>query len=146
MRRALLATALAGTIACGGTMAPAALDTTHDTCASCRMVVSDWRLASQVVAAGEEPRFFDDLACLREYLGSHEQADAAVFVADHRTGDWTAAMDAVFSRLTQSATPMASGFVAHASAASREADASASNSRPVSLDDVFGPAASRARR
>ncbi len=35
------------------------------------MAVSSARFASQIVAPGEEPRFFDDLGCLAAYLREH---------------------------------------------------------------------------
>ena len=45
-------------------------------CGYCRMIVSDQRFASQIVAPYEEPRFFDDLGCLARYLtGSAGAAD-----------------------------------------------------------------------
>ena len=144
MTRAFTIAALAGVVACGGTPGPAELDTAHETCASCRMVVSDRRLASQVVAAGEVPRFFDDLRCLREYLSAHPSKDAVVFVADHRTSEWIPASGAVFSRLARPTTPMASGLIAHASVSSRDLDASASGSTTVPSRDVFSGAAAGA--
>ena len=130
--------------ACGRTVAPEPLDTRNDTCATCRMTVSDRHLAAQIVASGDEPRFFDDLGCLSQYLAAHPvPRDVAVFVADHRTGDWVPAERAVFSRLTQRSTPMASGLVAHESTASRSADAAAAGSTIVPATVVLGPLAGR---
>jgi copper chaperone NosL len=130
---------LATTACGGGSASPAPLDTRNDSCSFCRMTVSDRKLASQLVASGEEPRFFDDLHCLAQYLREHPQPrDAAVFVADHRTGEWLQAASAVYARLPRAATPMASGLVAHASAASRAADAAAVDSSAVAPDVVLG--------
>ena len=56
-----------------------------------------------------------------------------VFVADHRTGEWVDARRAVFTR-TSIDTPMASGLVAHADAASRDADPAAAGGQPFTLD------------
>ena len=47
---------------------PAALDTATETCRSCRMPVSDPRLAAQFLQPGEEAVFFDDIGCLRDFL------------------------------------------------------------------------------
>ena len=122
----------------GGAVSPATLDTKNDTCSACRMTVSDRRLAAQVVAPGDEPRFFDDLDCLARYLREHGlPGDAAVFVADHRTGEWIAATKAVYTRLRHAATPMASGLVAHASPESRAADPWAIGGDPVAIDVVL---------
>jgi copper chaperone NosL len=101
---------------------PAALDVLHTTCSSCRMPVSDRRLAAQIVAAGEEPRFFDDFACLERFLDAQRPAGVAVYVTDHRTGEWVRASKAVFSRVDARETPMGSHLIAHADAASRDAD------------------------
>ena len=57
--------------AAAGDAPPAALDTRNETCRSCRMPVSDPRLAAQLAAPGEEPVFFDDIGCLRDFLREH---------------------------------------------------------------------------
>jgi len=58
--------ALALTACTRGPAHPGTLDTRNDACAHCRMAVSDPRFAAQLAAPGEEPRFFDDLGCLRD--------------------------------------------------------------------------------
>lgn len=112
MRTCLIA--LAAVAACArGPLQPAAIDTAHDTCANCRMVVSDLRFAAQIVAPGDEPLFFDDIGCLRTYLRTHTRAPGAlVFVADHRTGSWIDADRAVYRQAGDSGTPMGSRLVA----------------------------------
>jgi copper chaperone NosL len=118
---------------------PEPLDTKNDLCSSCRMTVSDRSLAAQLIVPGDEPRFFDDLGCLSQYLAAHPAPrGAVVFVADHRTGEWTPAARAVFSRLARRSTPMASGLIAHASAASRDGDPAAAGSALVPSADVIG--------
>jgi copper chaperone NosL len=126
-------------VACGGGVpSPARLDTNNDVCAVCRMVVSDQHLASQVLVPGEEPRFFDDLGCLARFLQEHPQQDAVVYVADHRTGEWTRAETALYSRIASTATPMASGLIAHATPESRAQDAAAATSVRVDAAVVLG--------
>jgi len=112
----------------GGAPGPAALDTRHDACAWCRMTVSQPRFAAQLVAPGEEPRFFDDLGCLADHLRSSRTVPrgAVAYLADHRTGAWVDAATSVIVRCPALATPMASGLVAFADAASRAADVAAS--------------------
>jgi copper chaperone NosL len=128
------------TSACGGGgLKPATLDTRHDACASCRMAVSDAHLAAQIVVPGEEPRFFDDLGCLAAYLGEHPVAvDAAIFVTDHRSGEWIAANTATFTVVTQLETPMGSHLIAHADIQSRDDDAIARGGRGVDRRSVLG--------
>ena len=122
---------------------PAPLDTHDEQCAHCRMAVSDARFAAQLVAPREEPKFFDDVGCLAAYLraqpGSLPQGSLA-FVADHRTKAWVPAGAAVYTRVDGLATPMGSHLVAHADAASRDADPDARGGAAESIADVFGPA------
>ncbi len=140
MRVAACLAVLLATYACSGSASgPAALDPKNDTCSYCRMTVSNPRLAAQLVAPGEEPRFFDDLGCLANYLREHRGMDpAGVYVADHRTGEWIDAARAVYSRLPHATTPMASGLIAHATTASRDDDRGAVGSSPVPAAEVLG--------
>jgi copper chaperone NosL len=105
------------------------------------MVVSDPRRAAQIAAPSEEPLFFDDIGCLRAYLegGPSLPAGAIAYVADHRTSIWVPASDAVYVRSPSAETPMGSGLLAYADAASRAADPEATEGTPLSPADVFGP-------
>ncbi|MFO7691958.1 MAG: hypothetical protein R6V57_02615 [Vicinamibacterales bacterium] len=140
--RALLASALAlFMVACeAGIPGPAALDTRNDACSECRMTVSSPRFASQLVAPGEEPRFFDDLGCLAAYLRDHANLPpgAVAYVADHRGGEWVAPGDAIFTIAPGLVTPMGSHVVAHASASSRDADPAARLGTAVDAVAFFG--------
>jgi copper chaperone NosL len=119
---------------------PASLDTRNEQCGSCRMAVSDARFAAQLVAPSEEPRFFDDVGCLRDYLKAAKTrpARAIAYVADHRTRAWIAASQAVYTRVPSLETPMGSHLLAHADATSREQDPDAGGGIPMASDDVFG--------
>lgn len=125
--------------ACGGReLRPVAVDTKNDTCASCRMAVSAPRFAAEVVAPGEEPRIFDDLGCLREFLRAKPLAEGAVlWVADHRTGAFVRGTAAIYTHVPSLATPMGSHLVAHADAASRAADPDAAAGSPVDAKEVL---------
>jgi len=126
IRLTMLVLAVACLPACAGPVAPARLDAKNDVCSSCRMVVSDEHAASQIVSPGEEPRFFDDLGCLKQYLEAQPlPAGSVVYVADHRTGEWARAGEAVFVRLNRDAGAMGSPVAAYASDASRVADGEA---------------------
>lgn len=129
------------TACAGGLPQPAALDTRNTECAHCRMIASDVHFAAQIVAPGEEARFFDDIGCLRDYLKASPAlaSESVAYVADHRTAEWVAAADAVYTRVTGLNTPMDSGVVAHADSASRDADAAARGGASVSVSELFGP-------
>jgi copper chaperone NosL len=140
VRLAPLALALA---ACTrGPAQPGVLDTRNDACAHCRMAVSDPRFAAQLAAPGEEPRFFDDLGCLRDWLARKPPLPrgAVAFVADHRTRQWVRASRAVFTHQPGLETPMSSHLLAHGNAASRDADPAAAGGRAMEAREVFGPA------
>lgn len=125
-----------------GPPAPAKLDPRNDTCAHCRMAVSAPRFAAQLVAPREEPRFFDDLGCLRDWLKAHPDRPrgGVAYVADHRTGEWVRAAAAAYARAPGVATPMGSQLVAHQDVASRVADRSLGVSAPLAAAEIFGPA------
>jgi copper chaperone NosL len=141
MPTALVALAVVLPACARGPARPAPLDTRNETCRSCRMAVSDARLAAQLVAPGEEPAFFDDIGCLRDYLKEHAAlpAGAVAYVADHRTKSWVKAAEAVYTRAPRVATPMASHLLAHADPVSREADADARGGQVLGVTEVFGP-------
>jgi copper chaperone NosL len=128
-------------VACAsGPPQPAELDTKNTECAHCRMIVSDVHYAAQIVGPGEVPKFFDDVGCLRDYLkAGAAPSDAVAYVADHRTGEWVKAADAVYTKIVGYSTPMDSGLIAHASAASRDADPGAQRGTHVGVQEVFGP-------
>jgi copper chaperone NosL len=142
-RRVVLAGTLGFTAAIGAACgsrapAPADLDPAHDACASCRMIVSDRRFASQLVAPLEEPVFFDDLGCLAAYLKrTAVPIGAAVYVADHATGKWVPAGAAVYTEVAGATAPMGSHVIAHESAASRDADPLSAGGSAVTPAEVF---------
>ena len=129
--------------ACGGRPAPVAVDPHGDACAWCRMSVSDLRTAAQLVAPLEEPRIFDDVGCLRDYLagGATVPPEAVAYVADHRTREWVPAASAVYAQSPALVTPMGSGIAAWRDASSRSADGTVpGDGVPRSAAEIFGPA------
>ena len=127
-------------LACAGASPPPVpLDAGHVACVSCRMIVSDAHFASQIVAPYEEPLFFDDLGCLARFVRESPAfaAGAVTYVADHRTGEWVRADRAVYSVVPALTAPMGSHAIAHATEASRAADAAAAGGRVVSPAEVF---------
>ncbi|MGH9368979.1 MAG: nitrous oxide reductase accessory protein NosL [Thermoanaerobaculia bacterium] len=146
--RALAAAVFLAAGCAGSEVPPAELDAGNQLCASCRMPVDDPRLAAQITAPREEPRFFDDIGCLADYLSVSQplQKGAVLYVADHHTKAWVRAEKALFTRSPRVDTPMGSHLVAHADAASRDRDPAAREGTPVSFEDtlrVSGPAAPR---
>ena len=127
----------------GGAPSPVPIDTRNDTCAWCRMTISDTRFAAQLLAPSEEPHLFDDIGCLRDYLADPavvQNPEAAAFVVDHRTRAWVPAARAVYRQAPAETTPMASGLAAWTDDASCTADPAASTWLRRSATDIFGPA------
>ncbi len=141
MKRLALVLAVLLAACAKGPVPPAQPDTRHDACGWCRMAVTDLRFAAQLVAPGEEPRFFDDIGCLAAFLkaGGAPVKGQLAYVADHRTKQWVRASSALYTKVPGLLTPMNSFLVAHADAASRSGDDSAKGGAPVTVADVFGP-------
>ena len=111
------------------------------------MLVSDPRTAAQLVAPGEEPLFFDDLGCLGRYLREHpERRGAVAYVADHQTGKWVPARDAVYVLQPAASTPMGSHLLGYGSTSSRDSDPTARGGRSVPVGEVLGQASAEAAR
>lgn len=136
--RALIAAAALFTMACAAAaIGPAALRLGEDACAYCRMTVVSRRTAAQIVVAAEEPLIFDEIGCLGDYLANHDLPKRArVFVTDHRTSAWLDASAAIFTQ-TSIDTPMSSGLLVHADAASRDADPAARGGRAVNASEIL---------
>ena len=141
LRGTIVAFLLAALPGCSrGPAAPVAIDAKNDRCGWCRMAVSDARFAAQLVAPSEEPRMFDDIGCLATFLksGGAPAKGQIAYVADHRTKAWVRATAALYTKKPGLETPMGSGLVAHADAASRDADADTAGGAPIPMRDVFG--------
>jgi copper chaperone NosL len=124
---------------CDAMPAPAELDSATETCRFCRMPVSDQRTAAQIVASGDEPLFFDDVGCLREFLRAHPlPAGGIAFVADHASRQWVASTTAVYASVPGLDTPMGSHIVAYANEESRTRDLGATSHENLSATALFG--------
>jgi copper chaperone NosL len=104
------------------------------------MGVSDRRFAAQVTAPGAEPKYFDDAGCLRDWLKEPTEKEPwTAWVSDHRTKTFVAAATALYAKSPTVQTPMSSGILAWADAASRDADAAAAGATPLEPREVLGP-------
>jgi hypothetical protein len=130
---------LAAAFGCTGSPEPASLEAPGTLCAQCQRAIVLERLASQVVSPGGEVLFFDDLQCLADYLVSHTTLprNTAAFVTDYRSGEWTSAVDAVFTRVMNVPTPRSSHVIAHASPESRDQDPAARDGVSVAARELF---------
>jgi nitrous oxide reductase accessory protein NosL len=101
-------------------------------CAHCRMLISTDAGGGEIVSAGEETRFYDDIGCLAaEWPRPDGHARAYVRVAG---GGWSDAQAASYAQSDSARTPMASGFTAFSTSA--EARAADRTGRALTFDDV----------
>lgn len=140
MTRAMLVLMVVCLAACAASVPqPVAFDAGRESCAFCRMTGSNGRVAAQLVAPGQEPLFFDDIGCLRDYLAKTPAADDAVaFVTDYTTRAWVRADAAVFVLQPAVDTPMGSHVIAFASASARDAAPDARGGRAVVAAEILG--------
>jgi copper chaperone NosL len=124
---------------CAGAVGPATFDPAHEPCRFCRMVGSNGRFAAQLVAPGQDPLYFDDIGCLLQYAraSAERSPGAEAFVADHRTGAWVSARQALYVRHDAIETPMGSRLMAFASVESRDQDQAAAGGETLSFARVF---------
>lgn len=124
MRHVVLLLVVALTLACRGAASPASLQPGREVCVHCRQVVMDPIFAAQIAARGEDPLFFDDIACLFEYLSRHTRLrpGAIAYVTDHQNGEWVVAATALYTRNLQVPTPANSHLIAHGSESTQVAD------------------------
>jgi copper chaperone NosL len=102
-------------------------------CAHCRMLISTAAGGGEIVARGEDTRFYDDIGCLAaEWPAKRDRAHAYVRVAG---GRWSEAQAAFYAQSDSVQTAMASGFAAfETNADARVADRAG---RALSFDDVI---------
>ncbi|MEX1138251.1 MAG: nitrous oxide reductase accessory protein NosL [Bacteroidota bacterium] len=86
----------------------------EDSCAQCRMAVSDPAFASQIITEDSEVFKFDDLGCLENYRKKNPDVKVrATFVSDYESKTWLPLEKSVIVK-TGISTPMGSGKLAFA--------------------------------
>lgn len=101
------------------------------------MLISAERGSAQIVSAGEETRFYDDVGCLAsDWLAHSSGARAYVRVGN----GWSDAAMLSFARPEGVRTAMGSGLVAFASVAEARA---ASGGEPMTFDEIARGAGAR---
>ena len=84
----------------------------EDTCANCRMAISDKAFASQLITEHRDVFKFDDLECLLSYKKKNAGLKiAATFVKDFESKEWLHYEKSAIVK-TSAKTPMGSGLVA----------------------------------
>ena len=111
--------------------APAALRAGEDSCAECRMIVSDARFAVQRHSPDGELEWFDDLGCLLEKHSPGDSDPAGVFVHDFEGDSWVRGDRGYAVRSDAVVSPMGYGWRAYASPEAAKAAAAGDASADV---------------
>lgn len=88
-----------------------------DTCASCRMAISEVRYAAELIDPERRLYKFDDIGCMTRFARDHrliggEGGRANVFVRDYDGSGWLEGGTARYVESPRIPSPMASGLIA----------------------------------
>ena len=94
-----------------GVPQPVPLEST-DTCAFCRMAISEPRFAAELVDEAGEALKFDEIGCMWNFVKQHGSQRASEFVVDFDNGQWIKGEEAFYVQSPNINTPMSSGIIA----------------------------------
>jgi copper chaperone NosL len=145
VNRALLATGIALAAAVAGVVflwpaartGPAPIRYGRDSCAYCRMLISQPGFGGEMRDRGGTLTKYDDVSCLLAAIQRTHDAIPAAWVEDHASGELVPLLTASFVRVPAPATPMGHGVVAFREPAAAEAFARASGGETVSLETLL---------
>jgi copper chaperone NosL len=109
----------------------------EDSCAVCRMAVSQQRFAAEVAKPDGTALYFDDIGCLVEFAREPGvPSGAAAYVVDFDSQDWLAAGSASYLFAKSLPTPMSYGLGAFSTAAQAQAAAKEWPGKVLTWDQV----------
>ncbi len=110
-----------------------------DTCARCKMAISDVRYAAEVIDKAGAPHKFDDIACMVGYIKSKQPRRdyRASYVMDYDTKQWLKTEEASFVRGDQIRTPMSGGIVAFREKTRADSVASTFTGQVLAFEDLL---------
>lgn len=132
--------AMAVGLGCGAAAdGPPRIEEDRTACAHCGMLVSERLFAAAYRAPGQEPRVFDDIACLRAAARREGDLRAPTYwFHDAESREWIDGRRATFIHAADLKTPMSGGMIAFADAGAAARRASALGGRVIaSLDAVL---------
>lgn len=114
---------------------------TEDTCAMCRMAISERQYAAELIDRNGTLYKFDDIACMLRFVHAHaiQIPTAHFYVTDYKTGkDWLDARRSYFAGLrTSVSSPMGSGIVAFRNAGDAEQVAGNKFGRVLTFEELL---------
>ncbi len=106
-------------VSCAGELKPREVVLNEDSCALCRMAVSQREFAAQIVEPGGKVSFYDDIGCMFDEISIGKFAvdgiangKFAPFVVDFESKAWIRADRAFYLKSEKLNTPMSYGFAA----------------------------------
>jgi len=109
-----------------------------ETCFGCRQVISDVKLAAEVINANGHAYKFRTVECMAKYLANHaDEKLAGVWVTDYNSGRFVAAGNATFVRGVIDETRMERNYFAFRSATEAAAFAADRTSTAVDWPTVL---------
>ena len=87
----------------------------QDSCARCKMIISEKSYSAEYILLDGEARKFDDIGCMLHFYNEEENKDdkiLAQYVRDYNTGNWVDATKAYFVWSKEIITPMGHGLAA----------------------------------
>ena len=109
-----------------------------DSCAFCRMAISQRQFAAEIVDEEETAHKFDDIGCMLQFLKEKKGSlkPAAQYVVDYDSRQWLAVEKAHFVRSAAIVTPMGGGIIAFSGAARAKAAAEEREGELISFGDL----------
>ena len=135
--RIIAAVLLLLALACQADQRPQAIEA-HDTCASCRMAISQPQYAAQVVDREGTAYKFDDIGCMFRYLNNHTFPQRRLYVMDYVNRQWLEAEQAVFVRSEAIRSPMAGGLAAFRDQPAAQQFLKNSSGQMISFAELIG--------
>lgn len=112
----------------------------RDTCARCRMHLSQPGFAGELRDTAGVLTKYDDIGCLLQVLRTRNAATPEVWVEDHAGGGFVSLLTAVLVRSEQVDTPMGSGLVAFADVETARRFAAERGGQVLAIEEVLrGP-------
>jgi copper chaperone NosL len=124
-------------LACQADQRPQAIEA-HDTCASCRMAISQPQYAAQVVDREGTAYKFDDIGCMLRYLNNHTFPQRRLYVMDYVNRQWLEAGSAVFVRSEAIRSPMSGGLAAFRDQSAAQQFLKNSSGQMISFAELIG--------
>ena len=111
----------------------------EDTCAFCKMAISEKQYAAEFLNRDGDVFKFDDIGCMANYIVEKKAWDsiAAYYVVDFDSKQWLKPEEASFVASPNFHTPMGGGMVAFKDRSRAEAAAAADQGRLISFTEAL---------